>query len=70
MRVSALTLRDASGATASFGNGLTGYVLGRSTMRWSLPGKTQRLSANGSVVITAQGDYGPINASSPAPIAR
>jgi len=70
VRVSALKLRDGSGATASFGNGLTGYVLGRSTMRWETPGNFLRLGAGSPVVISAQGDYGPINASLPASPAR
>jgi len=63
VRISALTLRDGNGTTTSFGNGLTGYALGRSTMRWEAPGKARRLSAGNSVVISAQGDSGPINAS-------
>ena len=63
VRISALTLRDAIGAVGTFGNGLTGYVLGRSTMRWIIPGNTQRLSANSLVVISANGDSGPIHAS-------
>jgi fimbrial chaperone protein len=63
VRISALTLHDGNGTTASFGNGLTGYVLGRSTMRWEAPAHTYRLGTGSSVVISAQSDSGPINAS-------
>ena len=70
VRIAALKLRDGNGATASFGNGLTGYVLGRSTMRWETTGNFLRLGASSPIVISAQGDYGPINASLPAPPAR
>jgi fimbrial chaperone protein len=62
VRISALKLQDGNGAAVSFGNGLTGYVLGHSTMRWAAPGKTSHLSASSSVVISAQGDRGPIHA--------
>jgi fimbrial chaperone protein len=70
VRISALTLHDGNGTTASFGNGLAGYVLGRSTMRWEAPGNTYRLGTGSSVVISAQSDSGPINASPSAPPAR
>jgi fimbrial chaperone protein len=70
VRISALTLRDGNGTTASFGSGLTGYVLGRSTMRWEAPGNGYRLGAGSSVVISAQSDSGPINASPSAQPAR
>lgn len=70
VRISALKLGDGSGTTASFGNGLTGYVLGRSTMRWEAPGNFHRLGAGSPIVISAQGDYGPINASPSAPPPR
>jgi fimbrial chaperone protein len=70
VRIAALTLRDGNGATVSFGTGLTGYVLGRSTMRWATPGKFDRLGASGPIVISAQGDRGPINASPSAPPGR
>jgi fimbrial chaperone protein len=63
VRVSALNLHDASGATISLGNGLAGYVLGRSTMRWAVPGNSQRLNPANSIMISAQGDSGPIHAS-------
>ena len=69
IKISGLQLKDASGASVSLGEGLIGYVLARSSMRWVLPAKAQKLGLNGPVVISARGDDGPINAqatSSPA----
>jgi fimbrial chaperone protein len=61
VRISRLKIQDAKGATASFGDGLTGYVLGQSTMRWAFPRNAPKFNAGGSAVISAQGDIGPIN---------
>jgi fimbrial chaperone protein len=69
VRISALKIKDASGATISFGDGLTGYVLGRSTMRWAAPSHA-RVGAGSSVVIAAQSDYGPISATTSVQAAR
>ena len=63
VRISQLRLRDAKGATVSFGDGLTGYALGRSTMRWAVPRAPSTFSLSGAVMISAQGDRGPITAS-------
>ncbi len=65
LRISELKLRGAGGKTASFGNGLVGYSLGRSTMYWAAPGSTRDLVSGGSVQITAQSDIGPIHAVAP-----
>ena len=62
LRVASLRLRDASGATISFGNGLVGYALGRSSMRWIAPNHPRGFGASGSVSISAETDKGPINA--------
>jgi fimbrial chaperone protein len=68
IRVASLILRDAHGKTLSFGNGLAGYVLGKSTMSWTkAPGG---LATSGSISVTAQGDTGPINAVASAAGAR
>ena len=37
LRISALTLRDASGKSLSFGSGLAGYALGQSAVSWTVP---------------------------------
>jgi fimbrial chaperone protein len=66
VRVSALKLQDVSGTTVPFSSGLTGYVLGHSIMRWAAPGKTHQFPTGNSVVISAQGDRGPIHAMSTA----
>ena len=60
LRVSALSIRDASGKTISFGSGLAGYALGQSTKRWT--SSARGFAANGSATISAQSDGGPIQA--------
>lgn len=60
LRISALSLRDASGKSLSFGSGLAGYALGQSTMSWTVP--RHGFTANGSVSVVAQSDGGPIQA--------
>ena len=74
VRISTLKLRKGDGTTISFGNGLTGYVLGRSIMRWSASksasSKTSGIGTVGSIVISAQGDHGPINATASMQPAR
>ena len=60
LRISALNLRDASGKNLSFGPGLAGYALGRSTVSWTAPARG--FAANGSATISAQSDGGPIQA--------
>ncbi len=72
MRVAALKLREGTATATSFGDGLTGYVLGHSIMRWKIPGNSQRLGVGGPIVVSAQGDNGPISAtlSAPAPSRR
>ena len=62
IRISALSLRDAQGRTVSFGDGLVGYALGRSTIRWTAPVGADGFAVSGSVSISAQGDIGPIHA--------
>jgi fimbrial chaperone protein len=60
LRISALSLRDASGKSLSFGSGLAGYALGQSAVSWTVPGRG--FSANGSISVTGQSDGGPIQA--------
>ncbi len=60
LRISALTLRDASGRKISLGAGLAGYALGQSTKIWTVP--SHGFSAQGSASISAQSDGGPIQA--------
>ena len=60
LRLSALSLHDASGKSLSFGNGLAGYALGQSAVTWTVPGRG--FSTNGAISVTAQSDGGPIQA--------
>jgi fimbrial chaperone protein len=62
LRIAALNLQDSNGRVISFGNGLVGYALGKSTMRWSAHGGAQGFGSGGPVSISAQGDNGPIHA--------
>lgn len=62
LRISALNLRDASGKSISFGNGLAGYALGQSTKTWVAPASARGFVMNGSASISAQSDGGPIAA--------
>jgi len=62
MRIAALRLRDAAGATVSFGNGLVGYALGRASMSWDVPAAPRGFGAGGTVSITAETNKGPIRA--------
>jgi fimbrial chaperone protein len=68
IRIAALSLRDANGKTLSFGSGLAGYVLGKSTMSWIKP--ASGFTAGASISVTAQGDTGPINATASAATGR
>jgi fimbrial chaperone protein len=65
LRISSLSLRDAGGHKISFGNGLVGYALGRSTMRWTAPAGGHRFAASGPVRISGQGNDGTIDAIAP-----
>lgn len=62
LRIASLRVRDGAGATVSFGNGLVGYALGRSSMSWVAPNHPRGFGSGGSVSITAETDKGPINA--------
>ncbi len=62
LKVSSLSLKDSRGVSVSVGEGLNGYVLARSSMRWVLPAKATKLSLSGPVAVSARGESGPINA--------
>ena len=63
LRISNLKLRDDKGGTISFGDGLSGYVLGGSSRRWLVASGKGSLSAGSTIAVSAQGNQGPINAS-------
>ncbi|HZA01037.1 MAG TPA: molecular chaperone [Hyphomicrobiaceae bacterium] len=66
MRISRLGLKDASGQAISFGEGLNGYVLARSTMSWAAPKTVRGFGIGGTALISAQSDLGRIDASAQA----
>jgi fimbrial chaperone protein len=67
LRVSALSAGDSQGRKISFGQGLLGYVLSRSTMKWPLPKSESGFGSEGPITIDAQSDRGPIRVVVPSP---
>lgn len=61
-RISALKLKSKTGSAFSFGDGLTGYVLGHSTARFAMRGKLKGVGPGAKILVTAQGNNGPIEA--------
>ncbi len=55
MRVATLQLRDSAGKTVSFGTGLIGYVLGHSSLTFTVPHPPRGFGAGGAISIAAQG---------------
>jgi fimbrial chaperone protein len=70
LRIASLRLKDSAGSTISFGNGLVGYVLGRSSMSWIAPTNPHGFGASGPVSMTAETDKGPTHAVVQAPARR
>jgi fimbrial chaperone protein len=62
LRLASLRLKNSAGATISFGNGLVGYVLGRSSMSWIAPKQSIGFAIVGPVSLTAETDKGPTHA--------
>ncbi len=60
MRIGKVTL-SGGGGSATLGGALLGYVLGHSTMGWTIPGKAA-FAQGATVSVRGQGDSGPINA--------
>lgn len=70
LRIANLRLKDSTGATLSFGNGLLGYVLGRSSMSWTTLKYPQGFGSGGSISVTAETDKGPTHAVIESPARR
>jgi fimbrial chaperone protein len=70
LRIASLRLRDATGATINFGDGLVGYVLGRSSMRFNATNPPRGFGAEGPVSITAVSNNGPVHAAALLQIRR
>ncbi len=62
VRLSRLVVTDTKGMKASFGDGLAGYVLARSSTSLEIPAKAKGFGSGGLATISAQSDVGPINA--------
>jgi fimbrial chaperone protein len=62
LRISSLRVRNSIGEVVTFGNGLLGYVLGRSSMNWATPGSARSFVGASTVSISAESDLGPIQA--------
>ena len=63
LRIAFLRLQDAAGRSISFGNGLAGYALGRSSIAWTLSNAPRNFGVGARVTVTAQTDKGPLNVS-------
>lgn len=64
VRISALKLKDRSGAVASFGGGLVGYVLPHSEVQWT--SQLAKGFAGDTAALSAMSDQGPIDAEATA----
>jgi fimbrial chaperone protein len=62
LRISSLRVRNSNGEVVTFGNGLVGYVLGRSAMNWTASGGGRSFAGGGTVSISAESDFEPIQA--------
>ena len=62
LRIASLRLKDAAGRSFFFGKGLLGYVLGRSTMSWTLPGAGAGFPGKGPISVLAETDKGQLDA--------
>ena len=62
LRIANLRLKDSAGNTVSFGNGLIGYVLGRSSMSWVAPKVPPGFGSSGPISVTADTDKGQVHA--------
>jgi fimbrial chaperone protein len=70
LRIASLRLRDTAGSTVGFGDGLVGYVLGRSSMRFTVPKPPAGFGVRGPVLITAMSQTGTIRAEVPLQLRR
>ena len=58
LRIASLRLKDAAGREVAFGNGLVGYVLGRSSIKWTLPPHTASFGGARPVSLSARTNRG------------
>jgi fimbrial chaperone protein len=62
LRIANLRLKDSAGIAVSLGNGLIGYVLGRSSMSWVAQKVPPGFRSGGSISVTADTDKGQTHA--------
>lgn len=62
LRLAGLSMQTGKSAPQSFGPGLVGYVLGNSTARFSLRGALKGAKPGSTVLISAEGNDGPVQA--------
>lgn len=62
LRLSAVSIRDASGKLVGANKGLVGYSLGQGTMSWPLPATGPMPRSGSTVSISGSGQTGPFNA--------
>jgi fimbrial chaperone protein len=62
-RLGGLTVKSSSGATRSFGEGLSGYVLGKSTARWTANSSSKGFRPGSTLTIFARDENGPLESS-------
>jgi fimbrial chaperone protein len=63
VRLSGLTIESTSGTTRSFGEGLSGYVLGKSTARWTANSSSKEFQPGSALTIFARDENGPLQSS-------
>lgn len=68
IRLSAVSIRDGGGRGASFGQGLVGYALGRSTMSWTTKGAA--IAPGTKATIKGNTEQGAFSATATVQIAR
>jgi fimbrial chaperone protein len=61
-RLASVRMRDGAGKGVSFGPGLVGYALGRSTMSWTVSASRSVFTPGAEVSITGQTEEGPFDA--------
>ena len=62
LRISGLAMAPSGGKAVSFDEGLVGYVLAKSTARFAFKRALKGARAGGTVLITAEGNDGPVKA--------
>jgi fimbrial chaperone protein len=62
LRIASMRLSDNAGRTAGFGNGLVGYVLGQSSMTFTVPNPPRGFGASGTISVAAESNVGAVHA--------